>query len=273
MGFFNWTREKLKMVWTLERDQKTSFLVGTAHFSPYRFERALTRLLQSVETAWFEGPLDDETLGRVAEYGRKGEGCPSVYDALDPGVLQVISRYFDDRVPHRSAESYLELFRSPSPSFLETHVRGVRPWMALFSLWSSFLGWKHSLDRDAFHLAQRLGKRICFLETIEEQLAALDGIPFERIVDYVNRFGRWSSYKKQFIHDYLVGDLQKLMSRTTGFPTRCESILGERDRKFFDRLKPSFEHGGGVAFLGLSHILPVQKMFLDAGYQVTQITS
>jgi uncharacterized protein YbaP (TraB family) len=272
MGFFNWTREKLKMAWALEREEKTSFLVGTAHFSPYRFERALTQLLQKVETAWFEGPLDDETLSRVAEYGRNGEGCPSVYDALNPRVLQAINRHFDDRIPHRSAESYLELFRSPCPNFLETHVRGVRPWMALFTLWSGFLGWKHSLDRDAYHLAQRLGQRICFIETIEEQIVALDGIPFERIVDYVNRFARWSSYKKQFLHNYFRGDLQALMSGTTGFPTRCESILGERDTKFFERLKPSFEEGDGVAFLGLSHILPIQKMFLDAGYRVTQIT-
>ena len=94
----------------------------------------------------------------------------------------------------------------------------------------------------------------------------------EQVVDYVNRFAYWSSYKKQFIHDYLRGDLQALMSRTTGFPTRCESILGERDQKFFEQLRPSFEQGGGVAFLGLSHILSVQKMFSGAGYRVTQIT-
>jgi uncharacterized protein YbaP (TraB family) len=266
-----WRREKLRMVWQIEKGDRVSFLVGTAHFSPYRFESDLVRLFQRVETAFFEGPLDDETLARVAEYGRNGEGCPSVCDALDPGVLQTIGRYFDDRIPHRSAESYLEFFRSPSPSFLETGVRGTRPWMALFALWSGFLAWKHSLDRDAFHFAQRLGKKICFLETIEEQLAALDGIPFERIVDYVNRFSRWSSYKKQFIHDYLRGDLKRLMSRTTGFPTRCDSILGERDRKFFERLKPSFEQGGSAAFLGLSHIPPIQKMFLDAGYRVSQV--
>ena len=204
------------MVWQVEKEGRVSFLVGTAHFSPYRFERALTQLFQRVEIAFFEGPLDDETLSRVAQYGRQGEGGPSVYDALVPEVLQAINRHFDDRLPHRSAESYLEVFSPPSSGFMEVHARGVRPWMALFTLWSAFLDWKHSLDRDAFLLAQRLGKKICFLETIEEQLAALDGIPFERIVDYINRFARWDSYKKQFIHDYLRGDLEGLMSQNDG---------------------------------------------------------
>jgi uncharacterized protein YbaP (TraB family) len=267
-----WKRQKLRMVWQVEKEGRVSFLVGTAHFSPYRFERALTQLFQRGEIAFFEGPLDDETLSRVAQYGRQGEGGPSVYDALAPEVVQAINRHFDDRLPHRSAESYLEYFRAPSSGFMEVHARGVRPWMALFTLWSAFLDWEHSLDRDAFLLAQRLGKKVRFLETIEEQLAALDGIPFERIVDYVNRFGRWDSYKKQFINGYLRGDLEGLMTTTTGFPTRCESILGERDRNFFERLQNSFEKGGGVAFLGLSHILPIVRQFSDSGYRVTQIT-
>ena len=260
------------MVWQVEKEGRVSFLVGTAHFSPYLFERALTRLFQRVDTVFFEGPLDDETLAQVAQYGRQGEEGPSVYDALAPEVVQAINRHFDDRLPHRSAESYLEYFRSPSSGFMEVNTRGVRPWMALFTLWSSFLDWKHSLDRDAFLLARRLGKKVCFLETIEEQLAALDGIPFERIVDYIDRFARWDAYKKHFINGYLRGDLEGLMSRTTGFPTRCESILGERDRNFFERLQSSFEKGGSAAFLGLSHILPIVKLFSDSGYRVTQIT-
>jgi len=267
-----WKRQKLRMVWQVEKEGRVSFLVGTAHFSPYLFERALSELFHRVEIVFFEGPLDDETLSRVAQYGRQGEGRPSVYDALSPDVIQTINRHFDDRLPHRSAESYLEVFSPPSSGFLEVHARGVRPWMALFTLWSAFLDWKHSLDRDAFLLAQRLGKKICFLETIEEQLAALDGIPFERIVDYINRFARWGSYKKQFINGYLRGDLEGLMSRTTGFPTRCESILGERDQNFFERLQSSFEKGGCVAFLGLSHILPMVNLFSGSGYRVTQVT-
>jgi uncharacterized protein YbaP (TraB family) len=137
--------------------------------------------------------------------------------------------------------------------------------MAFFSLWSSYLNWHHSIDMEAFHIAQRLGKKIHFLETVEEQLVALDGIPFDRIVEYVNRFQHWKSYKEQFLRDFLEGDLERLMSRTTKFPTRCESILGLRDERFFERMKPFFEKGSAIAFFGLSHIPAIKKMFINEG--------
>ena len=108
---------------------------------------------------------------------------------------------------------------------MEAYYRGLRPWVVFFHLWSSYLGWHYSIDMEAFQVAQRLLKRTHFLETMEEQLAALDGIPDERIIEYVNRFDQWKSYKKVFLDDFLEGKLDKLMSRTNRFPTRCESII------------------------------------------------
>jgi uncharacterized protein YbaP (TraB family) len=269
---FAWLREKkLKMVWRTEKEKRIAFLVGTAHFSPYHFRKSLTELIRSVEDVLFEGPLDPESMAKVTQHGRQSEGTSSLGEALEPEVIKEINERLNvSSIPHRSAESYLELFTSSSFDFLESHVKGVRPWMAFFTLWSSYLNWHYSIDMEAFHVAQKLKKKIHFLETTEEQLAALDGIPFERIVEYVNRFGQWRSYKEQFLNDYLQGNLEKLMSRTTGFPTRCESILGRRDERLFERMKAFFENGSAIAFLGLSHIPAMKKMFIHEGYEVTQ---
>jgi uncharacterized protein YbaP (TraB family) len=269
---FPWLREKkLKMVWRTEREEKIGFLVGTAHFSPYRFRKSLRELIQSVEDVLFEGPLDPESMAKVTQHGQQTEGIPSLYEALERAVIKEINeRLSGPSIPHRSAEEYLELFTSSGSDFLESHVKGVRPWMAFFTLWSSYLNWNYSIDMEAFHTAQEMRKKIHFLETTEEQLAALDGIPFEGIVEYVNRFEHWKSYKEQFLTDYLEGNLEKLMSRTTRFPTRCESILGFRDERFFERMKTFFEKGAVIAFLGLSHIPAMKKMFVHEGYEVTQ---
>jgi uncharacterized protein YbaP (TraB family) len=142
--------------------------------------------------------------------------------------------------------------------------------MAFFAIWSAFLNWNHSMDVEAFHIAKNLGKKIQYLETIEDQLAALDGIPFERIVRYFNSIKNWKAYQEMFLRFFLEGDLEKFVSLTGEFPTRCESIITKRDPIFFKRLKTIFEEAKTTAFVGVAHIPGVRKMFLDEGYQVNQ---
>jgi uncharacterized protein YbaP (TraB family) len=274
MFFWRTKRKPFRMVWRIEKEGKTSYLGGTAHFFPSSLRRDIEKLIHWTEDVLFEGPLDQESMARVANYGRQGESGPSVYEALDPAAKKEINKQFSHPFSHPlSSDSYLQLFIPSSSDFLEAYTRGVRPWMAFFNLWSSNLNWRHSIDLEAYYIALKMGKKIHFLETIEEQLAALDGIPFERIVEYVNTFEHWKSYKEQFLRDFLEGNLEKLMSRTNKFPTRCESILGRRDERFFERMKPFVERGSAIAFFGLSHIPAIKKMFINEGYDVTQVLS
>jgi hypothetical protein len=271
MNFLWWKEKRFKMVWRLEKGSRVGYVVGTAHFFPTSLEKPLTRLLQEVETVLFEGPLDEESMAKVAECGRKPEGGPSLFQALDPKTIEAINKEFRDRlVPSNSAESYLQQLQPSNTDFARFYLESARPWLAFFTLWSTYLGWKHSIDMEAYHIAKRLGKDIRFLETIEEQLVAMDGIPFERIVDYVNRFDQWKSYKRTFLNYFLAGELEKLMARTPRFPTRCESILGMRDARFFERMIGYYEARPSIAFLGMSHIPAVKSMFVDSGFSVIQ---
>ena len=271
MNLFPWKEKRLRTVWRVEKDGRVSFLVGTAHFSPYRFRKALTGLVQGAETVLFEGPLDQESMAGVARYGCRGEDTPSVYDSLDPALIREINRQLADRPgPVTTAGSYLELIYGKTSGFLEENARGVRPWMAFFTTWSAFLNWKHSMDVEAFRIARKLGKKIEYLETIEDQLEALDGIPFDRIVNYFNRFQHWSVHRELFTKIFLEGNLPNYLSITGEFPTRCESIIGKRDPIFFKGIRASFEKGQTTAFVGIGHIPGIRKMFLDEGYRVIQ---
>ncbi len=73
MNLFWWKEKPLRTVWKVEKAGRISFLVGTAHFSPYRFEKALTKLIQTAEIVLFEGPLDQESMAKVVQYGQQGE--------------------------------------------------------------------------------------------------------------------------------------------------------------------------------------------------------
>ena len=271
MNLFWWKEKPLRTVWRVEKDGPPCFLVGTAHFFPYSFKKTLARLIQNVEIVLFEGPLDQESMARVVQYGQQGENTPSIYEALDPVAIREINRQLNVRLTgDTTAGSYLQLIHPKSSDFLEVHTQGVRPWMAFFTIWSAFLNWKYSMDVEAFHIAQKLKKKVRYLETIEEQLAALDGIPVERIVRYLNRVHSWETHKKQFKKAFLEGDLEKFRSLTGEFPTRCESILDKRDPLFFERMKPYLGEGKTAAFVGVAHIPGIREMFLNEGYKVTQ---
>jgi len=271
MNLFFWKEKRLRAVWRVEKNGMGSLLVGTAHFSPRRFGKTLTRLIQGSETVLFEGPLDQESMAAVARYGALGAGTPSVYDAIDPAVIREINRHFADRSGRATmAGSLLDLINVKNSGFLEEHARGVRPWMAFFTTWSAFLDYKHSMDVEAFHIARKMGKDIDYLETIEDQLNALDGIPFDRIVTYFNRFQHWGAHRERFGKIFLEGELQNYLSTTGEFPTRCESIIGKRDPIFFRGIRDSFEKRQTTAFVGVGHIPGIRKMFLDEGYSITQ---
>ncbi len=271
MNVFPWQEKQLRTVWKVEKNGRVSFLVGTAHFSPISFRKALTRLVQNSDIVLFEGPLDQESMDEVARYGSRGEDTPSVYDALDPAVIREINRQLADRSERATmAGSFLDLINVKTSGFFEEHARGVRPWMAFFTTWSAFLNYKHSMDVEAFHIARELGKEIAFLETIKDQLNALDGIPFDRIVNYFNKFQHWSAHRELFSKVFLKGNVPNYLSITSEFPTRCDSIIGHRDPLFFKRMKTFFEKGRTTAFVGVGHIPGIRKMFLDEGYRITQ---
>jgi uncharacterized protein YbaP (TraB family) len=153
-----------------------------------------------------------------------------------------------------AASKALFLLVTPKPSHtLAERLEGMRPWMAFFQIWLQFIrqrGWHYSMDLDAYHLAGKLGKEIVFLESIEEQLEALDGIPLERMVAFLKDMDHWDSQLEQHVRYYLKGDLDQWPSMTIGFPTRCASILDKRDPILFKRILPFIREGEELHFCG-----------------------
>lgn len=270
MILFPGQEKKLKTIWRVEKNGRGGLLVGTAHFSPCSFRKTLTRLIQGSETILFEGPLDEESMANVARYGRRREETPSVYDALDPAVIREINRKLAARSgPATTTGSCLDLiYYTNTSGFLEENARRVRPWMAFFTTWSAFLNWKYSMDVEAFRISRKLGKEIEYLETIEDQLEALDGIPFDRIMNYFKRFQEWGVHRESFARVFLEENLPNTLSITEEFPTRCESIIGKRDLIFFNGLKAAFQKRQTTAFIGIGHIPGLCRLFLADGFVI-----
>ncbi len=260
-----WIERPLRMVWRVERDGRRSHIVGTAHFFPYSFARPLTRLIRPVNTVLTEGPLDEASTAAIAEYGRTGDN--DLLARLDPAAARRIEQILRDR-----QDGALWLIPPPGLACLEAYTQGLRPWAAFFSIWGTYLGWRYSMDAEGYQVARRLGKRMGNLETLEEQLAVLDGIPVERIVRQLNDVARWDAYTREYVRLFLAGDLPGLIALTSGFVTRGPAVIGQRDARMFEGMQPVFAAEDAVAFIGFPHVPGVTRLFEEAGWAVTQVT-
>ena len=148
---------------------------------------------------------------------------------------------------------------------------GLMTSLAFFTIWSSFLkrnGWKHSVDLEAYTIAEGLGKKIEYLESIEDQIGVLESLTRDRIVAFLNRVGQWHELARGYADGYLAGDLAKLKSQGLRFPSRHRSVINHRDKIFYDNMREHFITGDAVAFVGAPHVRGVSKLLRQAGFRI-----
>jgi uncharacterized protein YbaP (TraB family) len=258
-----------KMLWQIEKNGRRSWIAGAAHFFCYSFEYSLRQLFERVDTVVFEGPLDQQSLGKVAAIGRSpAAGAPRVIDAMSAEEIRRLERTVCG--PSGFWARLLGL-ASTSPPDVRGYLSATRPWMAFFSLWTGYLarcGWNQSVDLEAWHLAQEMGKRVVPMETMAEQIEVLESIPMARIVDFFRRSPEWGKYIRHNVRAYLKGDLEAMLGTSIEFPSRIECIIECRDAIFIERMRPMIEAGGCAVFVGSAHMLNLRRMLAEAGFTV-----
>ena len=263
--------KELKMIWEVEKDASRSNLVGTAHFFPHSFKTSLTRCLENARIVMFEGPLDQENMARVVNSGLDRESSYHLFDDLDRKTIDKITNELAPACRGRNTFMVLNLrkFRVENP--LYDMVKGMKPWLAFFTIWSNFLkknGWKYSVDLEAYTIAEELDKRIEFLETIEDQIGVLESLTRERIVEFLHRVDQWPELARGYADSYLAGDLERLKSTGLRFPSRHRSVINHRDKIFYENMLGDFKSGDAVAFVGAPHVRGLSKLLREAGFQI-----
>ena len=267
---FSYERE-LRMVWEVERGGLRSYLAGTAHFFPYHFRASLRRYIARVDRVLFEGPLDEDTAAQVAAAGLAGGGAPSLVGRLEAGAIERIEREIGGAASSLSSHSLCRQLLGLHPEGLNwEQLEGMRPWMAFFQIWSQYLrknGWTYTMELDALRVATELGRQVQFLETIEEQIDALERVPLGRFVNFLER-ADWQQSRRAHVRHYLTGDLEGMMARVSPYPTFCDAIIKQRDPVLSERMQRFFERGRAMAFVGVSHCRGVRAFLTEHGYRV-----
>ena len=257
------------MVWAVERHSRCSTLVGAAHFFPRHFRSDLRRLIGAARTVLLEGPLDEAATRKVLAAGR-GAGGLTIYQAAKETIRARLGIYSAPLDVHRILR---DLVFGRQDEWLEQELRALKPWAAFFGLWTRYRereGWVHKLDLDAAQIAAKLGKEVRYLETIEEQIAALEAVPVERFARFLVA-GDWSGYNDGYRLHYLAGDLEQLTATAAMFPTYCEPVIGTRDTVLAERMAPALEAGGACVVVGVAHIPGVLAQLRQRGFTLAQL--
>ena len=271
MVFSKFKQRKLKMIWEVEKNGKISHLVGTAHFFPYSFRSSLRGYLENARVVMFEGPLDDENMARVRQAGIDAENSYHIFNELDDKTIAGITSALVPVCQSRHSSYLVTFCKFDTKDIVYEMVQGMQPWLAFFTLWTAYLkrlGWTYSVDLEGYQIAAELGKKIVFLETIEEQIKVLQNISHDNIIFFLSQIDRWRIFAKEYVECYLDGDLEKLKFTRVRFPSRHHTVINERDKIFHQRMGAELEQGQVVAFLGAPHLRGMSRLLMADGYRV-----
>lgn len=266
----DFAQRPFRMLWRLDKDGRTSWIGGTAHFFCKSFERSFKQLYKNIDTVLFEGHLDDASLETISLAGKQPpapEAC--LYDLLSQEERHRLERMV--RGPEGPLFRFLNA-EAENKADVRWYLRRTQHWYAFFALWCAFLerrGWRYSVDLEAWSLAHSLGKHVLAMEDIEEQLEALRAVPVQRAVNHLRNCALWPAYLRANARAYLAGDLMGLMGTSTEFPTRTGHIIGARDQRFRERMVPYLEEGRALALVGSAHLLNLRSMLEEDGFTVT----
>ena len=257
------------MIFSVQKGGARSWLCGSAHFFRYSFEVAFRELFGPLHTVIFEGPLDESFLSEVEKSGRSpGTGEPRVIDVMPESDIHRLEKAVNG--PQGPVWRLFGVERPPKAD-VRRLLAHTRPWFAFFSLWVAYLerhDWYESVDLEAWRTARDMGKAVIAMENLEEQLASLDSVPIDRIAHFFRRCDEWPAYMKRNIGTYLNGDLQGMMGSSVEFPSRTEMVIGHRDERFRQRMRPFLEAGDCAVFVGAAHLLGLIPMLREDGFTV-----
>ncbi len=271
MLFWKSKEKEFKMIWEVLKDARRSYLVGTAHFFPYSFKKTFRRYLAGSRTVVFEGPLDEENMAKVVRAGSIAEDSYHLFDELDNQTIAAISDALKPSCRDPNSFFIMDLCKMRLENPIYDLVKGMKPWLAFFTIWSDYLrenGWRYSVDFEGYTVARDLGKEIVFLESIEEQIQVLESLSSERILEFLRNVDQWPQLAEDYVQSYLEGDLEKMKYMRLRFPSRHHSVIDHRDQIFYDRMQEYLEQGDLVAFVGAPHVRGIRKLLLEDGYEV-----
>ena len=268
-------------LWRIE-GTRPSYLFGTIHFPDPR----VTNLPDSVETAfrnsqvvYTEIPLDMEAV--VAQVSKLMlPGNQTLLEIVPPELISRTERYMQSINPALTIEPFTRFkvwALALSLSSIEQRVNNPG---------------KPALDAQLYQRAQRQGKKVAGLETLEEQIAIFDGLNQKEQIrmlgdtlDFIDAAKeKGVNIPEQFITWYTKGDIDafgnlmmQYVKKDKFYDTFLEKILYKRNQLMAERIakiiqtNPDRSHFFAI---GAGHFwgkTAIQNYLTKQGFEVTRM--
>jgi len=261
-------------IWTIERDGRTSWLVGSLHVltqDAYPLPTAMDQAFGRAKTLMEETDVNDitspEIIGAVATKGMFNDG-KTLQSVLTPVAYQQLSQ--------RIAATGLPI----------DMVNVMRPWMVELTLSGLELqraGFDPELGIDVHYrrLAAKNGMALSMLETAAEQIDYLAGLPLDIQVEQLQKTLSDGETELKEVREiaaaWRAGDaaaIEKLLLKgMQDSPTYYKSLVVDRNRRWIPRIETCLATGNCFIVVGAAHMVGSDgliTMLKQKGYRITQ---
>ena len=261
-------------IWTVERDGRTSWLVGSLHVltqDAYPLPAAMDQAFGRAKTLMEETDVNDitspEIIGAVATKGMFNDG-KTLQSVLTPAAYSQLSQ--------RMAATGLPI----------DMVNVMRPWMVELTLSGLELqkaGFDPELGIDVHYrrLAAKNGMALSMLETAAEQIDYLAGLPLDIQVEQLQQTLSNGDAELKEVREiaaaWRAGDaaaIEKLLLKgMQDSPTYYKSLVVDRNRRWMPRVEACLATGNCFIVVGAAHMVGSDgliTMLRQKGYRITQ---
>jgi uncharacterized protein YbaP (TraB family) len=267
-----WAADEQGILWRIEgAAAQPSYLLGTIHSDDARvttLPATVSQTFQQADSFSGEIEMDLPNLMQASQATLLTEG-ESLQQLLDPALYQQVVKL-------------LASYGMP-----ELVVQRMKPWAAAATLSLPRPQTGLFLDMLLYTQAAAQGKRVYGLETVSEQLGAMEAIPRDLQItmlrDAVTQYDQLDQIIEQLINAYLQRDLSALESISDKAMQQGDDrvaqlftseVVVNRNRRMLERMQPRLREGNAFIAVGALH-LPGKDGLLtllrNKGYRVSPV--
>lgn len=267
-----WAADEKGILWRIEgAANQPSYLLGTIHSDDARVTNvppSISQVFQRADSFSGEVKMDLPSLMQASQATLLSEG-QSLEQLIGPSL-------------YKQTVQLLAAYGIPEPV-----VQRMKPWAAAATLSLPRPQTGVFLDMVLYQQAMTTGKPVYGLETIAEQIGAMDSMPRELQItmlrDAIAQHDQVEGIIEQLINAYLRRDLKALESISNAAMREGDArvteifnseVLERRNYRMLERMQPRLREGNAFIAVGALH-LPGETGLLNQlrneGYRVTAV--